>query len=376
MSTYAGTSAESSSRSPESRGGTGTPPSFPSTLRFGLVAFVVWRTTHALTVWALGGPFFRFAWDGDWYVRILDHGYNHPGVGSEKATAFMPLLPWLTRAVQVAVRSRVAAAVIVTSLAALAAVILVYRLVSIWRDERTARWVVVLFLAFPASTFLWQFYTEGLFIALAAGALLAQERRRPGLAVALAALATMTRVPGVVVAAALVAGELQRSRRLNRTCILYAAGVLGFVPVYIAQLLQAGDGLGFLTAGRPWGRHLSLPWTPVVTALRSLRHGSTVYGSPLDLAILLGFLVVVAMAFRRPWPWSARALLVGMVVVPLCSGVATSMARYMLAAWPAFAVIADRGDEAGSLVRPAVLLALAVATVPVLDSWSRGSFVG
>ena len=52
-----------------------------------------------------------------------------------------------------------------------------------WRDE-IARRAVLLFALFPSSLFLWAFYSEGMFIALGAGAVWADRRGKRGIAAA------------------------------------------------------------------------------------------------------------------------------------------------------------------------------------------------
>ena len=325
----------------------------------------------------MGGPLFRFAWDGDWYERIARHGYRAlQGDGAQGPTAFFPLLPWVTRTVQVVVRSGPAAAVIVTTAAAVAAIVLVHRVVSEWRDAATARATVVLMLAFPASVFFWQFYTEALFIALSAGALLAQQRRRGWLAVLLAALATMTRVTGLVVIVALAAGELQRTRRFAFGQLRSLVGLAGLAPVWVAQQLQAGDGLAFTRAQEAWGRELSWPWVAIARCVSALiGRGDTLRGKPVDLVAIALFGVITVLAFRRPWPWSARVLLVGLTVVPLCTGSALSMVRLVLVAWPGFAVVADRRNDVDPRVQVAVVVGLALVTFAFLRTWADGLFI-
>jgi Gpi18-like mannosyltransferase len=150
---------------------------------------------------------------------------------------------------------------------------------------------IALLLGYPSSAFLWQFLTEGLFISFSAGALLAQHNRRPVCAGVLAAFATATRPPGIFVVVALVAGELQRTRRLTRMCWWYTLGALGLVPVVIAQQVQAGDGFAFLHAEHAWYRGLSLPWTAVSRSVGIMaRTGNTAFGSPLDLLMAAVFL--------------------------------------------------------------------------------------
>jgi hypothetical protein len=278
--------------------------------------------------------------------------------------------------VQFVVRSDVAAALIVTMAATLALLVLIHRLVTIWRDAPTANVTLLLLLAYPASAFLWQFLTESLLMALSAGALLAQHHRRPAMAGVLAALATMTRIPGIFVTIALVAGELQRSRRLTKTCWWYALGLVGFLPVIIAQHVQAGDGLGFTDAADAWYRKPSMPWTPIVIAVRSLRAGIHSFGTPLDLVAMAVFLGLAYLAFRRPWPWSARLLILTMVIAPMFTTLAASMARYMLAAWPAFAVAADRRDDCSLAMKAGILLLAGITTLGMLQDWSYGHWVG
>src|SRR5438132_1267946 len=106
-----------------------SPSVWAPSFRFGFTAFAIWRAIHALVVVGLGGPVFRFAWDGYWYERIALHGYRPlRGDDAQGPTAFFPLLSWLTRTVQVVVRSNTAAASIVTTTATVAAIILVHRI--------------------------------------------------------------------------------------------------------------------------------------------------------------------------------------------------------------------------------------------------------
>ena len=137
---------------------------------FPVAAFAVWRLVQGVALVALGGSALPSlsAWDGLWFARILRHGYT-PVRGDHQPTAFLPLLPWLTRGVQLVVRSEQVAATLVTTVAALGAVAVVYALGRRWKGEATARAAVVVLLVFPTSFFLWQFYSEALFVALTAG---------------------------------------------------------------------------------------------------------------------------------------------------------------------------------------------------------------
>ena len=349
-----------------------------SSWRFPVVAFVIWRLVQGVTLVAMGGSALPSLseWDGEWFARVLRHGYV-PVRGSYQPTAFFPLLPWTTRGVQFVVRSELLAATLVTSVAALGAVAAVYGITRRWRGEPTARVAVVVLLVFPTSLYLWQFYSEGLFVALSAGALLAQERGRPALAGAVAAGAALTRLPAVLLVAALLAGHLQRRRRLEQSMLWYGLGVVGLAPLMVAQALQAGSGLAFASAGRAWGRQPSSPWRPIATAVGAFVRGQAAgyLGLPLDLLAAFLLLAAVVLIFRRTWPWSARTLLATSVAVLLCSGLLTSMSRYALTAWPAFPVAADHLLVAPRRVKVVLLVASLFLSLFVLRAWADRTFV-
>jgi hypothetical protein len=244
-------------------------------------------------------------------------------------------------------------------------------------------------LAFPTSFFLWQFYTEALFIALAAGALLAQERERFWLAGALAGAMAMTRAPGIGFTAVLVVAHVARRRRIDRDMAWYALGPAGLLVVAAVQWVQAGDAFGFATSPGAWGRHISVPWTPLVRSFEAYARGKgpavvgiggsarfhPVIGSPRDLVAIVLFLALGAIAFVRPWPWSARALIAIMVLGPMSTGAVVGSARYVLAAWPGFAVLADELRRVHRRLPALVVALLIFASVAVLHDWTRGFFI-
>ena len=368
--------------------------------RFPLTAFVVWRIAQLVVVQGFGGqsalrqisglrpesnPGF-FLWDGAWYQRILHHGYARFHGGQEDPN-FFPLLPWMTRAIRFFVRSELAAAVIVTTVAALAAVVLVFEVVRRWKGESVARWSLVLLLAFPTSFFLWQFYTEGLLIAFSAAAILAMMDEKIWLAGVCGAGAAMARPPGVLLIAVLLVMYLEKSRKVGWDIAWLGLCLAGLGIVMLVLKVQTGDALAFSHASQAWGRHFSLPWTPVNNSLRAYIHGtgpklqgwswSTLgnEGSPRDIVAAYLFLALFVVSLFRRWPWSARVLLLVMTIAPIATGLVQSMGRYVLAAWPAFGVAAELPGERYRwlLAVPAVILI--VLSVAVLHDWSHGLFI-
>ena len=178
-------------------------------------------------------------WDGLWYRALANHGYPDHVVHAESTLGFFPLYPitlWLLShsfIVPIAryeILSTTIAGVIVSGIGGLIATVLVGRLAESWWGASAARRAVLLFCLFPGSVVFSMVYAEGLMIPLAAGCLLALQKRRWLLAGALAALATATEpqalalVPACAVAAAL---ELRRNRAALRALLAPALSVVG-----------------------------------------------------------------------------------------------------------------------------------------------------
>ena len=344
-------------------------------LWFPLAVFGIWRVLQAVAVWAFGGDPVQavYRWDGGWYRWILEHGYAfRPDRGAEQPSAFFPLVPWAVRGVRAVVRSQLVAVHVVANAAAGAAFCAVWGAVREWRDERVARRAVLALALFPTSLFLWCFYSEAAFVALSAGALWAATRRRPVLCGVLCAAGAMSRVPGVLVVPVAAWTYVQAGGRRPRAAWC-ALGLLGLVPVLVAQGVQAGDPFAFVGAGAAWGRHLAPPWEVFRTGLDFILNGSGGYRvvTAADLVAALTFVGVGLWMFRR-WAAPAGAWPLLMVAVPLFTATSVSLARYVLAAWPAFGAAGDLPPWA----RRAGAGVLAILSVVVLREFAKGGFVG
>jgi hypothetical protein len=141
--------------------------------------------------------------------------------------------------------------------------------------------------------------------------------------------------------------------------------------------MQAGAPFGFLNGGKGWNRHVSPPWTGIILLLRHWHDPNRPdAGMPMDLVAVLVFVALAVLAFRSPWPAEFRAFLVLAVALPLCIGHLQSGMRYMEAAWPGFAVAADRLVDHELVVTAMIVIALVFLNAYTLHVWSGGQFVG
>jgi hypothetical protein len=177
-------------------------------------------------------------WDGRWFRALALGGYPGHVAHFQTTLGFFPLYPgtmWLlAHAFGGAGATAVTIAGLVISAAGgLVATLLVQELASGWWGGATGRRAAILFCLFPGSVVFSMVYAEGLLVPLAAGCILALERRRWVLAGALAGIATavepdaLALIPVCAVAAAL---ELRRTgtRRALLSPALSLSGIAAF----------------------------------------------------------------------------------------------------------------------------------------------------
>ncbi|MER5766898.1 hypothetical protein [Streptomyces sp. NPDC001985] len=279
-------------------------------------------TTIHLVILALmggpGGPPLRErlqAWDGHLYISIAEDGYpqgltrSETGEPTGNNLAFFPLYPLLTRSVhQLTGLETGIAAIVVAHLSLLGALIAVHRLLALLYGPRTATIGIVLLAgAQPMALTFLMAYSEALFLALAAGALLAAHRRRWLLAGVLAFLTGLTRPAALALALALALAallELRRRRDLAWRPIAAVVLACAGTPVYLAWVGERSGQLNawFVIQEAGWGTH----WdngAAFVDFLRGtfLRSDDWV---PLSTAVLLVLAVcATAVTWRRGvWP--------------------------------------------------------------------------
>lgn len=155
-------------------------------LLFGIAVAVATIEHHSLSS-AIGH------WDGAWYARLAVHGYPSHVVHGPSTLGFLPLFPaFMWTLMQLGISSPVLAGALISGIGGLVATLLVQRLATGWWGEASGRRAAILFCLFPGSVVFSMAYSEGLLIPLAAGCILALERRRWVLAGVLAGLATAT----------------------------------------------------------------------------------------------------------------------------------------------------------------------------------------
>ncbi len=304
-------------------------------------------------------------WDTSWYIDIAQRGYAWKKAVGTSPTAFFPLYPMLIRGfVTVTHRSYLTAALVISNAAFLAALLYLWRLAALELGREVAGRTVLYIAVFPTALFFFAGYTESLFLFLTVACFFHLRRGDWWLAGIFGALASATRVTGVLLALPL-AYEYARScefsyRRFDLNAfsiLLVPAGLVAFMLYLHATV---GDALAFTHNQAAWQKVFTLRlWSGIVESVRqivSVQPDASFLQAHnvLNLGIGLLFLGLSVFAARRLPPAYALYLaafwlvtlaspaLEGGYPVPL-----VSLSRYVLALFPVFMYMGYLGARRG-----------------------------
>jgi hypothetical protein len=278
-------------------------------------------------------------WDSGWYDRVARRGYFLKDGQSD--VGFFPAFPYLSRWLGRVFGGHFAAGLVISNAALLLGLLCLYELATRHLGVNGARRAVWLVLAYPATIFCSAYYTEGLFFLATAACFVFYERGRFLQAGLFGGLAALTRLTGVFLFPALLAGVAWRGGFRLRTVtpralwLLLIPAAFSVVPLVLAR--QVGGPWAFLTGASHWGRSITEPLATLARAAFGLGSAGLIDG--LDLLAAVGLLAVTVVALRWLDPaYGLFALL--SVALPLCSGRVHSMDRYSMSVLPVFLVLA------------------------------------
>lgn len=326
----------------------------------------------------------HWRWDAALHYYDIAVGGYQPN----ELPAFFPLMPFLVRATATVLNgfqppqslpienadwSTLAAGVLVAHGTALLAFCLLFRLVcEETGDESTAERAVLYAAIFPLAFFYAVPYTEALFLAASIGAFLEARRGfwiRAGL---WAAVASATRVVGILLlpTLALEIFLVWFRGRLPATTWLRAGSGLALAPLglllFMLHLWQGlGDPLAFLHAQSFFKHSFMFPghtlWNGVSSSGRELwKFFGSSPSDPLivmNTAVVLGFLVILIVSVRH---WRPTYVFYGILLFAISlssvpdGDIMRSTSRYVMVFFPAYITLARWGQR--PLVHQAILM--------------------
>ena len=310
-------------------------------------------------------------YDSGWYLTILERGYGPaPPAGQPSAHAFFPLYPFLARGVRAVVPVDGFAAGQILAVICFFGAGLLFAAEGRQRlGETGSRHALLFLLLYPTAFFLVSMYSESLFLLLAIAAFRQARRDRPATAALLGLLAGGSRLPALALALPLAieafsaarkseAGLPARSDRhaLARALLVGLAPVAGVLLWVFGAGWAAGEPGLFFRIQEAWHRGASplLGVQRFIEGLPSRIARGDAREHPaflLDYAHLLLFAAIAVYQTRRRL-FSDAAWAAGALLLPIASGIAASLPRYVLVVYPAFFALARIFEE-----RPRVRLA-------------------
>lgn len=302
-------------------------------------------------------------WDASHYVEIAQHGYRQM-----TDVAFFPLFPLLVSgtASLFGHQAYPLAAVLVSNLALLGALFVLYGLAADELNERAGQYTLLYLCLFPTAFFFFAGYNESLFLFFSCATLFALRHQRWWLAGGLGALAALTRSAGALLLLPYLC-EVWLTRSESPPGLLRR--LAGLLPVVLPALLiplgtllycyycwkHAGDPLAFASVQRFWGRSLTAPWAGISGSLwQVFRHQPL--GSffevhvLLDLCATLSFLTLSLLSWR--YLRVSYALWISLLALYMLLSSAVSVPdhlvsnqRFVLEMFPGFLVLALLGTR-------------------------------
>lgn len=309
-------------------------------------------------------------WDTGHYMAIALYGYNHWW-----STAFFPLYPLLERALMVFTHNPLTAGLLISNVADLVLLVVLYELVREDFDEDLA-WRTALYLSiFPTAFFFAAGYNESLFLCLV---LLSFYNMRHGnwwLAGLFGFFASLTRSAGLFLLFPFCYEYLRqrgvfaalRERRLDLSCLRFDIVSGALIPAGIGVFslycyFTFHDFLQFSHAQSYWQHQMHLPWYGIIGSMHAIAKSEGFLSfqtlrNLLDLVpdLLVCLLIVLSLVGPYRFPralWSyclyAATLYLFLQLFPV-EGTGLfplqSVSRYMLEVFPAFIVLAKLGKS-------------------------------
>lgn len=304
-------------------------------------------TTRQFDFWASWAQ-----WDGGYYYNIAKSGYS-----ALEDFAFFPLFPAVVR-----ITSSITGLTILTSGLLLANLVfliflyLLFILVALRFNQKIAASTLITFLFFPTTFFAVAFYSEAIFLALAALTFLALVQKKYLAAGVAISLASLTRGIGVFLIISLIYSYLSHInfalKKVNTKMLHLVPSVFGVALYMIYLAATTSDPFKFLKVQDLWQRSIT---DPVSTIAPYLWLPLTMQAQPinvwLDLGFTLLFLMVLILGISKI-PGSLWIFSMFAILIPAATGTLTSMPRYLLSSLGAFIIIGQFLEEKPRLKIP------------------------
>jgi len=331
-------------------------------ITFLAVLFVIpdfsWKVLPINTLWQSW-----YRWDSVHYSYLAMHGYT-----DWWRTVFFPLFPLLERYVALVVGDPFIAGLVISNVAGLGMLIVLYRLVEEDFDSERAYRTALYLSVFPTAFFFAAAYTESLFLLLALLSFYCMRQGNWWLAGVFGFFATLTRSTGLLLLLPFCYEYLRQHQFKLKTIHFDVFGgtligaALGLFMLYCYHRFHS-----FFPFTRAehfmWSRDPQSPWFIIKNVIAGIAQSNGLLSfhalrNIIDASQILFILVLIILAVVGPWRFPRRLWVYAIYAIVLFVVLQTSpvrvnpirgpfplqsFPRYMLEVFPAFIVLAGLG---------------------------------
>jgi hypothetical protein len=283
--------------------------------------------------------------DANWYTSVADNGYGMIG-GDDH---FPPLFPVLIRILKPLFGSAFLAGLLISHLATLYAIKLLYDTFYEWGGNDLAKRTILFFLIYPTSFFLFSVYTESFFLVAALLSLLYMKKGSWAWAGFWVFCAVLTRLQGAALIVPMIYMMWREQILFRKTASWFglALPAIGGLFYLFLRSMQVTHGVVPLVEAN-WHARLVPPWETYWYAIQTLSSGKFTFIDLLNWAIVTLFLVLLVAGWRKiPLEYNlytAFSLLIMLIRIvetqPLIS-----ISRYSLTLFPSFFILGRAGEN-------------------------------
>jgi hypothetical protein len=212
--------------------------------------------------------------------------------------------------------------------------------------EKTGFWANAFLFFFPTAFFFTAIYTEALFLFLALAVMYFLKKKMWATVIVAAFFAAMTREVGgmLILPIAYVALKDFKGDKLKKILAILSP-IMGVLAVLFLYYLSSGNPLIFLEKHQEFGKTLSMPYVPIVDAIRNL--------AQLNLTGLYSAWNLFCFLFTAILAWQTYKIMtkqyflycIAVLLPPLCSANLEGYSRYLLTAFPLFMILGSLGTH-------------------------------
>lgn len=316
--------------------------------RFGLLILSIWALLAIqkvpIGISGLFSPEFgsiyvqsQVQWDGGHYLSIAKFGYLFAS-----DFAFFPLYPLIVKSLTAIIGNEIFWGLLISNLSFYFFLVIIYKLLSFKYSKKVAFNVFVTYLFFPTAFFTTVYYSESLFLLLAALSLYALDKKKYLISAIFISFLSLTRIIGSFLIISFFykyISEVGLNQSLkNKNLILPSLSTAGIIIYTLFLYTAVGNPLEFNSVQALWGRQVTDPITVSLSHSRSLLFESKSAIDYLDYFITLLFLTILILG-RNKIQSSLWIFSILTILIPMSSGTLTSMPRYVLSSVGAFIIM-------------------------------------